>query len=57
MVITLKNDFTDETIVIKNVKSFSVVENGTRVFTEVNGSKDMTTYRWCYVISAEEKGA
>ena len=57
MEITLKNDFTDETIAIKNVKSFVALDTGTRVFTEANGNKDMTTYGCWYVIKAEEKGA
>ena len=54
MEITLKNEFTEETIVIKNVKSFDALDDGTKVFTEANGSKDMTTYRCWYVIRAEK---
>jgi hypothetical protein len=56
MRLTLKNDFTEEIIVVNNVKSFTVVEDGTRVFTEANGSKDMTTYRCWFVIGAEREG-
>lgn len=52
MRLTLKNEFTNETIMVSNVTAFFHEDDGTKVYTELNGSKDMTTYRFWYVVEA-----
>lgn len=44
MNLKLTNIYTDEEIVVKNVTSYEVRNDGTRVYTELNCNRDMTTY-------------
>ena len=52
MKLQLQNDFTDEVILVSNVNAFFQETIGTRVYTELNGNKDMTTYKFWFVVSA-----
>lgn len=52
MRLTLRNEFTNETIMASNVTAFFQEDDGTTVYTELNGNNDMTTYRFRYVIGA-----
>ena len=54
MILTLKNTFTDEEITVDNVTAFYALDLDyeVRVYTELNGSRDMTTYRCWYVVGA-----
>ena len=56
MKLILEDEFTGERITVNNVKGFCLEENETKVYTEVNGNKDMTSYRFWFPVAAEEWG-
>ena len=56
MRITLKDEFTDKLLTINNVTAFYQEDNGTRVYTDLNGNRDMTTYGCWFVVSTETEG-
>lgn len=54
MTITLQDLFTDEITEVKNVTGFTCTDTSVRVYTELNGKKDMNTYKMYMIISANK---
>ena len=55
MILTLKDMFTERETTVDNVTAFDAQDNGVRVYTELNGNRDMTTYRFWYVVSVRTR--
>lgn len=51
MNLKLVNIYTDEEITIENVTAYEPNDYGTRVYTELNGNRDMTTYLHFFIPS------